>query len=226
MLIVSNIVNAVYSRESLDPQGFRGRQGNEQVSNPLDLYLPFGQENSTADQQSYLDILDVAFGNRGAVGSSGDTATESELNTESTEDTEKNASSPANNELSDAEQEVVKDLKARDREVRQHEQAHVAAGGGLIRGGPTYSYQRGPDGRQYAIGGEVQIDNAPVAGDPDATILKMNRVIRAALAPAEPSAQDRSVARSAQSEITKARTEKFSERPEGVNTGQKIDMMV
>ena len=72
-------------------------------------------------------------------------------------------------------------LKQRDREVRAHEQAHAAAGGRYVLGGPSFSYQRGPDGRQYAVGGEVQIDTAPVAGDPQATLQKMQQVQRAAM---------------------------------------------
>lgn len=105
-------------------------------------------------------------------------------------------------------------LKARDREVRQHEQAHVAAGGRYIRGGATYSYERGPDGRQYAIGGEVDIDTAPIANDPAATIHKMQVVRRAALAPAEPSSQDRAVAADASRKEAEARVDLREERRE------------
>ena len=97
------------------------------------------------------------------------------------------------NELSDQERQAVAKLKATDREVRAHEQAHATAGG-QHAGAPSYEYQRGPDGRQYAVGGEVPIDTSPVPGDPEATIDKMEVVKRAALAPAEPSGQDRSVA--------------------------------
>jgi hypothetical protein len=91
-------------------------------------------------------------------------------------------------------QREIQKLAARDREVRAHEQAHVAAGGSLITSGPTYTYQTGPDRRRYAVGGEVGIDTSPVRGDPEATIDKAQRIRAAALAPAEPSAQDRSVA--------------------------------
>lgn len=91
-------------------------------------------------------------------------------------------------------QREIAKLAARDREVRAHEQAHVAAGGSLITSGPTYSYQTGPDRRRYAVGGEVGIDSSPVRGDPEATIDKARRVRAAALAPAEPSTQDRQVA--------------------------------
>ena len=102
--------------------------------------------------------------------------------------------------------EIAK-LRARDREVRAHEQAHAAAAGGLARGGPKFTYQRGPDGKQYAVGGEVTIDTSPVPGDPEATIRKARQIRAAALAPAEPSAQDRAVAASATAMETKARQE-------------------
>ncbi|MFW2588670.1 putative metalloprotease CJM1_0395 family protein [Sagittula sp. SSi028] len=92
-----------------------------------------------------------------------------------------------------AEQQMIKDLAARDREVRAHEQAHMAVGGAYA-GSASYTYQIGPDGKRYAIGGEVPIDVSPVAGDPEATIDKMQQVKAAALAPAEPSSADRKVA--------------------------------
>lgn len=95
--------------------------------------------------------------------------------------------------LSENEEKVVDELKARDREVRDHEQAHARVGG-QYASSPTYTFQTGPDGQQYAVGGAVQIDVSPVDGDPDATITKMDTVKAAALAPAEPSSADRQVA--------------------------------
>lgn len=94
--------------------------------------------------------------------------------------------------LTEEEQRIVRELRRRDAEVRRHERAHAAAGG-PVTGAPIYEFQRGPDGRFYAVDGEVRIDVSPES-DPRATIAKMELVIRAALAPAEPSAQDRSVA--------------------------------
>lgn len=91
----------------------------------------------------------------------------------------------------------LEELKRLDREVRTHEQAHVVAGGSLVRGGASFGYATGPDGRLYAVSGEVSIDASPVDDDPKATISKMSRVIAAALAPAQPSGQDRAVASSA-----------------------------
>lgn len=86
-----------------------------------------------------------------------------------------------------AEQKMIQELQARDREVRSHEQAHVTAGGNLVISGPSYTYQRGPDGRAYAIGGKVQLDVSEVANDPEASLQKSEQIRRAALAPMDPS---------------------------------------
>lgn len=99
------------------------------------------------------------------------------------------------NALTDEQQREVERLADRDREVRQHEQAHLSAAAGYGRG-PTYTFTRGPDGKQYATGGEVQIDTAP-ARTPEQTIVKAQVIRRAALAPVEPSGQDRAVAAAA-----------------------------
>jgi hypothetical protein len=109
-------------------------------------------------------------------------------------------------QLSEDEQAEVDRLQARDQEVRTHEEAHRGAGG-QYAGAPSYSYTQGPDGKRYITDGEVSIDVAKVAGDPQATITKMQQVIRAAMAPAEPSAADHAVAREAQNAISEARAE-------------------
>lgn len=113
-------------------------------------------------------------------------------------------------ELTKEEQEIVRELQRRDREVRQHERAHAAAGGALA-GPPTYEYQVGPDGKRYAVSGEVKIDSSP-ANSPEATIAKMEQVIRAALAPAQPSAQDRAVANEARQNKIEAQRELSEEQ--------------
>jgi hypothetical protein len=130
-----------------------------------------------------------------------------------------------------AEQEVVKQqvdqLKQRDREVRAHELAHAVTGGAYA-GSPKLEYTRGPDGVQYATGGEVSVDTSPIAGDPQATIEKARIVRAAALAPASPSGQDRAVAaRASQMGIdanaelvqqrSESRAEKFSENRDEAN---------
>ena len=111
-----------------------------------------------------------------------------------------------NQDLSPEELKQISQLKQRDAEVRAHEQAHISASGGYALGGATYSYQTGPDNRRYAIGGEVKLDTSPLK-DPEATIAKMAIIRRAALAPAEPSAQDRRVALYATQEQNKAQLE-------------------
>jgi len=113
-------------------------------------------------------------------------------------------------DLSEEEKKQVDELKARDREVRAHEQAHMAAGGNLVRGGAHYTYQRGPDGSVYAVGGEVSIDTSEEK-TPEQTVQKMQRVQAAALAPAEPSGQDRAVAAAAARKAQMARAEMSQE---------------
>src|SRR4051812_11512474 len=97
-------------------------------------------------------------------------------------------------------------LRTRDQEVRLHEEAHRAAAGPYA-GAPSYQYATGPDGRRYAIGGEVSIDASPVQGNPRATAEKMRIIVRAALAPAQPSAQDRAVAAQAEAVLAIAQAE-------------------
>lgn len=104
-----------------------------------------------------------------------------------------------------AEQRMLGLLRSRDREVRSHESAHASAGGDLVVSGPSFTYQKGPDGLSYAIGGEVQLDVSPVANNPEATLKKSEQIRRAALAPADPSSQDLRVASSANQLASKAR---------------------
>ncbi len=119
----------------------------------------------------------------------------------------KKSSVKTKDNLSDEEKKMVQELKNRDREVRSHEAAHMAAGGQYINGGAKYSYQKGPDGQRYAVGGEVSIDTSAVKNDPQATIMKMQVVKRAASAPASPSGQDRAVAAAAAATEMNARKE-------------------
>jgi hypothetical protein len=117
-------------------------------------------------------------------------------------------------ELSAEEKQALADLKARDREVRAHEQAHLAAAGPYAKGPPSFEFQTGPDGQPYAVGGEVQIDTSKVAGNPRATLVKAQTIKRAANAPRNPSAQDRQVAAQAAQLEAQARQEITEERLE------------
>ncbi len=113
-------------------------------------------------------------------------------------------------ELTSDEQRMIAELKQRDREVKAHEQAHRAAGGRYVTGG-SYTYQTGPDGHRYAIGGEVSID-ASAGRTPEETLRKAEQIRRAALAPAEPSPQDHRVAGAATQMAVQARAEISAQR--------------
>ncbi|MFA6010050.1 MAG: putative metalloprotease CJM1_0395 family protein [Desulfobacteraceae bacterium] len=127
-----------------------------------------------------------------------------------TEDANEPTSISGDSEFSEEELQEISKLQARDNEVKAHEQAHIASGGQYVRGGAHFEYQTGPDGEKYAVGGEVSIDVSKESGDPQATISKMQVVIRAALAPANPSSQDRSVAAQATRIESEARAEAVS----------------
>lgn len=132
---------------------------------------------------------------------------------------------PNGQQLSEEDVQKVDELKSRDQEVRVHEQTHAAVGG-QYAGSPSYGYERGPDGKSYAVSGEVQIDVSPVKGDPQATIQKMQVVRRAALAPAQPSAADRSIAADATSKATQARAELAKQQIEGEPEEQGPDISI
>ncbi|NDY97073.1 putative metalloprotease CJM1_0395 family protein [Wenzhouxiangella limi] len=116
-------------------------------------------------------------------------------------------------ELTEAEQAQVRELQQRDREVRAHELAHVAAGGAYVTAPASYQYEVGPDGRRYAVGGEVSIDTS-VPSDPEEALAKAQIIQRAALAPVDPSAQDYQVAAKARQMAIEARSELAAERLE------------
>ncbi len=104
-----------------------------------------------------------------------------------------------------AEEQQLKELKDRDAEVRRHEEAHSTVGG-QYAGSPQYEYEEGPDGKRYAVGGEVSIDISE-ASTPEKTIQKMEQVRAAALAPEQPSQQDLKVAAEAQQKSAEAKAE-------------------
>ena len=108
-------------------------------------------------------------------------------------------------DLDDKEKAVVMRLQQRDAEVRAHEAAHAAAAG-MLGGGASYDYVTGPDGRQYAVGGEVPV-RISSGSTPEEAIRNAQQVRAAALAPAEPSGQDRAVAAQAAAMEAAARAE-------------------
>jgi hypothetical protein len=106
----------------------------------------------------------------------------------------------------EAELQQIRKLAERDREVRAHEQAHASVGGEFA-GAISLTTERGPDGKNYAVAGEVSIDTSKVANDPQATLDKSQVIRNAALAPADPSSQDRRVAALANQMAVEARAD-------------------
>ena len=127
--------------------------------------------------------------------------------------------------LSTEQKTQISKLKAREKEVIAHEQAHKSVGG-QFAGAMSYTYTTGPDGKRYVSGGEVGI--AIPGGEPSEKLIQdLRQVKRAALAPANPSGQDMSVASSADAKIQKMQSElnkaylQDEEKPES-----KIDILV
>ncbi|QIR14750.1 putative metalloprotease CJM1_0395 family protein [Shewanella aestuarii] len=120
-----------------------------------------------------------------------------------------------------AEQQQIDELAKRDAEVKTHEQAHKAVGG-MFAQSPSYSYEKGPDGKRYAVDGEVQIDVSVVNGDPQATFNKMQKVYAAAMAPVQPSAADIRVAAEAIQKMNQAKAEMAQQRQEKITPAEDI----
>jgi hypothetical protein len=116
--------------------------------------------------------------------------------------------------LTAEEQQQLKELQQRDREVKAHELAHKAVGGRYVTGG-SFTYETGPDGHRYAIGGEVTIDSSS-GSTPEETLRKAELIRRAALAPADPSPQDYRVASQANMMAAEARSDINAEKQEAL----------
>lgn len=118
----------------------------------------------------------------------------------------------ASKELTSGEEQLVKELEARDAEVKAHEAAHQSAGGGMT-GAATYTYQQGPDGKMYAVGGEVSI-SMKGGSTPEETIANARQIQAAAMAAGDPSSQDFAVASSARVMEMKAQQQLVKEKKE------------
>ncbi len=183
-----------------------------EASNPL-LLLPFGSGHASSGSRgaSKVDQAPDSPANRptqlGQAEQEDDSVAlspEAEALAEGDSESEEKA---ASGELSESNREQIRKLEERDKEVRAHEAAHLAAAGPYAEGGAHFDYQAGPNGKRYAIGGHVNIDVAAIPGDPQATIAKAKQVRRAALAPVDPSSKDRQVAARAAATIAKAQAE-------------------
>lgn len=163
--------------------------------------------NSKSDVQQGVRSDSSRGGEYASYGPDGRLTGESNAS-DQTDKTAKTGAAPSGSgsaENPQVQQEIAR-LKATDAKVKSHEAAHKAAGG-AITGPVSYTYTRGPDGKTYVTGGEVPISVTP-GKTPEETISRMQQVIRAALAPSDPSAQDRAVAAQASTQVQKAQQEK------------------
>ncbi len=183
---------------------------------------PVAQQPEALQSSSSFRSVDASSGNSQA----GLEARERQQRSESSElkrdELKKEIKGAVEAEVEAQEQKQIQELAARDREVRQHEQNHAAVGG-KYAGAPSYEFERGPDGRLYAVGGEVSIDTSPVPNDPEATLEKAEVIQRAALAVAEPSPQDRAVAAAAAAMAAEARAELASVEREETGESESSD---
>ena len=212
--VVTTTVGATQAAASTDKVSLspQGRQ----------LSQTFGGQQSTSDAFSAATNGDASSaatnGDASSAATNGDASSATTNGDASSAATNGDASSATTNgdassattngdaKLTEAQQEQLLKLKNRDQQVRNHEQAHLSAAGPYAAGGASFTYQRGPDGKSYAIGGEVPIDVSN-ADTPQATLQKMATIEKAALAPADPSGADHRIAAEAEAKATKARME-------------------
>jgi hypothetical protein len=165
---------------------------------------PIGQENPEAKGEVFAPVVEA---DEPVASQDRETAKKPVTNAEDKDQqNSKQQSSQQEEQQAREDQELIRELSSRDREVRAHEQAHAAVGG-KYAGAPSYSFERGPDGVNYAVAGEVPISLPSSASNPEAALRAAEQVRRAALAPADPSSQDHRVAAQAAQMILEARSE-------------------
>lgn len=167
----------------LPVRGGAGEASGENISQDV------GQSTDDGIQDAEFEpVLGPPWGARGAAGEAATSA--------SGGDAPQGRAAGAFDRPRTPEQErAIQQLAARDAEVRAHEAAHAGAAGSL-GGRPSLEYVVGPDGKRYAVGGEVSVDTSP-GRTPEETIARARTIRAAATAPASPSAQDLAVAAAA-----------------------------
>lgn len=86
---------------------------------------------------------------------------------------------------------VLEKFKQADANIRSHEQIHATIG--QTTAPISYNYQKGPDGKMYAVGGSVKLD-VSLPDDPKAAAFKLDQIEKAAMGPSDPSGADTTIA--------------------------------
>jgi len=176
---INTILPTVYTPNTLAASSvLRSAVSEESTDSQADIFIPVQQAAETSRADS----------------ATSDQSSEQRIQQQQAEQQANQAGQEkqAQQQQAQIDQQTIQTLSTLDREVRNHERAHAAIGG-QYAGAPSYEYERGPDGVNYAVSGEVPISTG-AASSPQMTIEKAQIIRRAALAPAEPSAQDRKVA--------------------------------
>lgn len=237
-------ISAAGPSSSSNPEGILGRrklpfdtartETPPNATRPTDTFrpslrTPLDADRILAREARTLESSPLLGSGRTGNGASDATTTESDPNTDAKEAGKAPGTDTAGKiggkdgkgneaDLSEEEKARVAELERRDREVRTHEQAHLAAAGGMARGGASFDYQTGPDGKRYAVGGEVQI--AMKGGKtPEETIRNAEQVRAAAMAPADPSSVDQQTAAAAGRMAQEARQELSAKGSDGTSDG-------
>lgn len=107
-------------------------------------------------------------------------------------------------------------MESRSRRIVEHENRHAAilrdAPDNTADAKPQFVHKQGPDGRKYAVAGEVNTDLKPIPGNPHATEQKAESVYRSALGNADRSQSDYDAARQAMFVAQEARQAKMIQR--------------
>jgi len=86
---------------------------------------------------------------------------------------------------------VLEKFKQADANIRSHEQVHASIG--QTTAPISYNYQKGPDGKMYAVGGSVRLDTS-IPSDPKAAAFKLDQIQKAAIGTADASGADMGIA--------------------------------
>ena len=191
---MNNVLGAINSYQALNNFYVYNSSNSGRIQNN-DTALPISTNHPEDDEASYASISPEAMALYNAEQQSGSGAGEN----------------TGSEELTQQEQREVSELKMTDAQVRNHEHAHKAAAGGLHTSGPNYEYETGPDGRKYAVAGDVNVSYSH-SSDPEVNLRNAQQLKASALAPADPSSQDRKGAPQAEMEIAQARQEILEEQ--------------
>lgn len=165
-----------------------------QIGFNFSSYYHFNHSSNDSKNNNFLDLKNNDF------------ADSNNKNDTSSDENNQQETQMVNGVELDAKQiQQLRELQNIDRNVKAHEAAHQAAGGGLA-GAASFTYTRGPDNQMYATAGEVPI-SMQKGNTPEETIANARQIVAAAMAPADPSPQDYKVAANATKMEFEARAE-------------------